>query len=32
MEDIKFVNFIEIDLVVIEIRGVENGRVSGSCK
>ena len=28
MEDIKYVNLIEIGLVVIEIWGVENGKVA----
>ena len=28
MEDIKYVNFIEIGPVVIEIRGVENGELA----
>ena len=27
MEDIKYVNLIEIDSVVIEIRGAENGEL-----
>ena len=28
MEGIKYVNLIEIDPVVIEIRGVENGKLA----
>ena len=28
MEDIKYVNLIEISLVVIEIRGAENGELA----
>ena len=28
MEDINYVNLIEIDPVVIEIRGVENGELA----
>ena len=28
MEGIKYVNLIEISLVVIEIRGVENGKLT----
>ena len=28
MEDIKYVNLIEIGLVVIEIRGAENGKLA----
>ena len=28
MEDIKYVSLIEIGIVVIEIRGVENGKLA----